>query len=238
MKQSKKSDIVIPQLKQNIVVNSKKLDEKQLYFLSKALDTKTKIMFVSGPAGTAKTYMSVYSALRLLSDDDKKDLMYVRTVIESADKGLGALPGDLEEKFNPYMSPLLDKMDEMLPSNTTVRKDLLEKGRVKARPINFIRGANWEDKVIIADEAQNFTFKELTTLITRLGQGSKLFICGDSMQSDISRSGFVSMLDLFNDSKSKQKGIECFFFTEEDIKRRALIKYIITKLNEDNSNEY
>jgi phosphate starvation-inducible PhoH-like protein len=238
MTRSKKSDIVIPQLKQNIVVNSKQLDEKQLYFLSKALDAKTKIMFVSGPAGTAKTYMAVYSALRLLSDDDDKDLMYVRTVIESADKGLGALPGDLEEKFNPYMAPLLDKMDEMLPSNTTVRKDLLAKGRVKARPINFIRGANWEDKVVIADEAQNFTFKELTTLITRLGQGSKLFICGDSMQCDIPRSGFVSMLDLFNDSKSKQKGIECFFFTEEDIKRRALIKYIITKLNEYNSNEH
>lgn len=236
MSTKKSSKILdIPQLKQNIPIECKKLDEKQLSFLAKALNSKTKIMFVVGPAGTAKTYMAVYSALRLLSDDENKDLFYVRTVIESADKGLGALPGDLEEKFNPYMYPLLDKLDEMIPNNTTVKSDMLTKGRIKAMPINFIRGASWEDKVIIADEAQNFTFKELTTLITRLGQGSKLFICGDTMQSDISRSGFSGMCDLFNDVESRRKGIEYFEFDETDIKRRALIRYIITKLNEHNS---
>ena len=232
-KSSKKLDI--PQLKQNIPIECKKLDEKQLSFLSKSLNSKTKIMFVVGPAGTAKTYMAVYSALRLLSADENKDLFYVRTVIESADKGLGALPGDLEEKFNPYMSPLLDKLDEMIPHSTTVKSDMLIQGRIKAMPINFIRGASWEDKVIIADEAQNFTFKELTTLITRLGMGSKLFICGDKMQSDIRSSGFSDMCELFNDTESRRKGIEHFEFDETDIKRRALIRYIITRLNEYNS---
>jgi len=230
-----KKEIDIPQLKQNIIVNCKKLDDKQLDFLSKSLSDRLNIMFISGPAGTAKTYMSVYSALRILSSDDSKDMLYVRTVIESADKGLGALPGDLDEKFNPYMSPLLDKLSEMLPNTSTLQTDLITKGRIKAMPINFIRGANWEDKIVVADEAQNFTFKELTTLITRLGKGSKLFICGDPMQSDISKSGFVQMCNVFNDSESRKKGIDFFEFNESDIKRRPLIKFIINKLHSYNA---
>lgn len=230
---SKKSPkIVIPQLPQNIVVNCKKLDEKQLVFLSKALSDKTKILFINGPAGSSKTYMSVYSALRLLSGSAELDLLYVRTVIESADKGLGALPGDLEEKFNPYMAPLNDKLDEMLPKNNTLKYELLSKGRITAMPINFLRGASWNNKIVVADEAQNFTFKELTTLITRIGEGTKLFVCGDSMQSDISgKSGFSSMCSLFNDAASARKGIEFFEFDESDIKRSSILRFIVSKLN-------
>lgn len=230
---SKKSQkIVIPQLPQSIAVNSKKLDEKQLLFLSKALSEKTKILFINGPAGSSKTYMSVYSALRMLSATPELDLLYVRTVIESADKGLGALPGDLEEKFNPYMAPLNDKLDEMLPHNTTDKHSLLSEGRISAMPINFLRGASWNDKIVIADEAQNFTFKELITLITRIGENTKIFICGDSMQSDINgKSGFSDMCELFNDNASQRRGIECFEFTEEDIKRSRILKFIVSKLN-------
>ena len=230
---SKKSPkFTIPQIPQKIVVHCEKLDEKQLLFLSKSLHDKTKILFINGPAGSSKTYMAVYSALRLLSGNDDLDLLYVRTVIESADKGLGALPGDLQEKFNPYMAPLNDKLEEMLPKNTTDKQYLLSEGRISALPINFIRGASWKDKIVIADEAQNFTFKELTTLITRIGDGTKIFICGDSMQSDINgKSGFSEMCKLFSDYKSKQKGIEYFEFTEEDIKRSKLLKFIISKLN-------
>jgi len=233
MAKKKRPSFNIPQLKQNIVVNCLKLDDKQLHFLEKSLSKKTKIMFINGPAGTSKTYMSVYSALRLLSSEDDLDLVYVRTVIESADKGLGALPGDLAEKFNPYMMPLMDKLDEMLPKTTSLKLDLLEKGRVSAMPINFLRGASWIDKVIVADEAQNFTFKELVTLVTRIGQNTKLFICGDSMQSDINgKSGFNDMCDIFNDYRSRQKGIEYFEFTEDDIKRSEILKFIVKKIND------
>jgi len=226
------SAIEIPQLPQKITVHCKKLDRKQLLFLSKALSSKTKIMFINGPAGSSKTYMSVYSALRLLSAQDELDLLYVRTVIESAEKGLGALPGDIAEKFNPYMAPLNDKLEEMLPRTNTLKGDLLGKGRVCAMPINFLRGASWTNKIIIADEAQNFTFKELTTLITRLGHNTKLFVCGDSMQSDINgKNGFMDMCSVFNDSVSQQKGIEFFEFDENDIKRSVILKFIIGKLN-------
>ena len=103
-------------------------------------------MFVSGPAGSTKTYMAVYTALRYLSSSDNLDLLYVRTVIESAEKGLGALPGDIEEKFNPYLMPLEDKLFEMLPPGKTTGKDLMNSGRIQAMPINYLRGANWTDK--------------------------------------------------------------------------------------------
>lgn len=231
---SKKDKVEIPQLKLTFKVNNLRLTEKQKIFLALALQEETNIMFVSGPAGSTKTYMAVYAALRHLSSDDDLDMFYVRTVIESADKGLGALPGSVEEKINPYMAPLEDKLMEMLPQNKTVRRELIDSGRIQAMPINFLRGASWKDKVVVADEAQNFTFKELTTLITRLGHNSKLFICGDFMQSDINgKSGYADMFNLFKDKESEGNGIHCFSFNKNDILRSELQKYIIGKL-EDN----
>lgn len=232
---SKKQKVEIPQLKLTFKVNNLRLTEKQKTFLSLALNQNTNIMFVSGPAGSTKTYMAVYAALRHLSAEDDLDMFYVRTVIESADKGLGALPGSVEEKINPYMAPLEDKLIEMLPQNKTVRRELIESGRIQAMPINFLRGASWKDKVVVADEAQNFTFKELITLITRLGKNSKLFICGDFMQSDINgKSGYMDMFNLFRDQDSQDQGIHCFSFNKNDILRSELQKYIIGKL-EDHS---
>lgn len=217
--------------KSKITVKGKNLSEKQNLFQDIAGNEDTKIMFVSGPAGSTKTYMAVYSALRHLQKNEDLDLLYVRTAIESADKGLGALPGTLEEKFNPYMAPLEDKLDEMLPKTTQVKSDLIKSGRIQAMPINFLRGANWINKIVVADESQNFTFKELVTLITRIGDNTKLFICGDMMQSDINgKSGFSEMVKLFNDQESKDKGIHNFKFNENDIFRSEILKYIVTKL--------
>ena len=217
-----------------ITLSSKKLTKKQKGFLSLALSDDTKIMFVAGPAGSSKTYMAVYSALRRLIADNELDLLYVRTIIECADKGLGALPGDIEEKFNPYMAPLEDKLYEILPKTTTARKELFEKGRVDAMPINYLRGANWTNKAVILDEAQNATFKELMTLITRIGKNTMLFICGDFMQSDINgKTGFRQMFKLFDDAPSKDRGIHCFEFSEEDIVRSEILKYIIQKLRKN-----
>ena len=228
-KQAKRFEI--PQLKQTIHINSLPLTPRQKHFLSLAFDDETKIMFIAGPAGSTKTYMAVYSALRLLSAEDSLDLLYVRTVIESADKGLGALPGDIDEKFNPYMAPLEDKLYEMLPKTSTARKELLDSGRISAMPINYLRGSSWKNKIVVADEAQNFTFKELTTLVTRLGEGSKLIICGDFMQSDINgRTGFKEMFGLFSDEDSVQNGIHSFSFNRTDIVRSKILKFIISKL--------
>ena len=219
--------------KSKINLKGKKLSDKQKLFNDIATDENTNIMFVSGPAGSTKTYMAVFSALRHLQKDENLDLLYVRTAIESADKGLGALPGTLEEKFNPYMAPLEDKLDEMLPKTTPIKDDLMQSGRIQAMPINFLRGASWINKIVVADESQNFTFKELVTLITRLGDNSKLFICGDIMQSDINgKSGFKEMIKLFLDTESKDKGIHHFEFNEHDIFRSEILKFIIKKLKQ------
>ena len=221
----------ITPFKTKIVVKGKKLSDKQKVFLDLSMNPETKIIFVSGPAGATKTYMAVFSALRHLQKDESLDLLYVRTAIESADKGLGALPGSLEEKFGPYMAPLEDKLDEMLPAGSGVKSELVKHGRIQAVPINFLRGASWLNKIVVADESQNFSFKELVTMTTRIGENTKLFVCGDMMQSDIgSRSGFSDMFDLFNDPISKEKGIHCFKFNENDIFRSEILKYIITKL--------
>ena len=218
-------------LKTKIKIKGLKLTEKQRKFLELSLREDSKIVFVMGPAGSTKTYMAVMSALRHLQKDESLDLLYVRTAIESADKGLGALPGTLEEKFNPYMAPLEDKLEELIPNNTTLKAELMRSGRVQAMPINFLRGASWTNKVVVADESQNFTFKELVTMVTRLGDNSKLFICGDLMQSDINgKSGLKPMINLFDDEESKEKGIYCFRFTEEDIMRSEILKFIIKKL--------
>lgn len=231
-KRNNNSKSMIANNLESFIIKSLDLTAKQKSFLKIALDKNTKVVFVSGPAGSSKTYISVYAALKTLNQDRDLDLLYVRTIIESAEKGLGALPGDLDEKFNPYIMPLIEKLSELLPNNSTVKKELLETGRIDAIPINFLRGASWKDKIVIMDEAQNATMKELTTLITRIGENTKLFICGDLMQSDINgKSGFKDMFDLFDDDQSKDKGIHCFSFGLEDIKRSAILSYIIKKIN-------
>ena len=228
----KKTDLQIGQFKSKITVKNIGLTEKQKSLVRLGLDDNNKVIFITGPAGSTKTFMAVYCALKKLKQNDELDLMYVRTVIESADKGLGALPGDIDEKFNPYMAPLDDKLRELLPSGTGIRQELIQSKGAQAMPVNFLRGASWNNKIVIADEAQNFTYKELTTLMTRLGETSQLFICGDYTQSDINgKSGFKDMFDLFDDQQSIEKGIHCFAFGIEDIKRSQILKYIIKKIN-------
>ena len=144
-------------------IKNHRLTDRQKKFVELALEQKTKIMFINGPAGSTKTYMAIYAALRLLATDKNLDIQYVRTIAESADRSMGALPGDADEKFDPYMLPLKDKLEELLKTSDYQR--LLQEKRIDAMPINFLRGANWRNKIVVADEAQNFTFKELTTLV-------------------------------------------------------------------------
>jgi len=161
--------------------------------------------------------------------NNERGITYVRTIAESGEKSLGALPGEMAEKINPYMMPMNEKLDELLiAGQASIVKD---KEIIKGMPINYLRGASWRNEIVIADESQNFTFKELTTLMTRLGEGSKLLICGDPMQSDINgKSGFADMYSLFNDAESKEQGIHTFYFGPEDIKRSEILKYVISKI--------
>lgn len=222
---------VIPQrskFRGNLNIYDRPLTPKQLEFLEIAKDKDTKIMFVSGPAGTSKTYLSVLHALRMINEKRVSDLIYIRSAVESADSKLGFLPGEADEKMAPYLQPLMDKLIELLPKGDI---DALQKdGRFTSIPVGFLRGLNWNAKVIVADEAQNLTYKELFTLITRTGEFSKVFILGDPEQSDINgKSGFIKMVNMFNDEESRQNGIHVFEFTDEDIVRSGLVKFIIQR---------
>jgi phosphate starvation-inducible protein PhoH and related proteins len=213
----------------NIKLKKVNLTEKQNQLLKIIFDSESKIIFISGPAGTSKTYVAIYGALQLYNMKNERGITYVRTIAESGEKSLGALPGEMAEKINPYMMPMNEKLDELLiPGQASIVK---EKDIIKGMPVNYLRGASWRDEIVIADESQNFTFKELTTLMTRLGEGSKLIICGDPMQSDINgKSGFADMYRLFNDEESKAQGVHTFHFGAEDIMRSEILKFVITKI--------
>jgi len=213
------------------ILERQNLNDKQKKFLEIALNKDTKMMFVSGPAGTSKTYMAVLSALKLLNLKRMSDIIYLRSAVESSDNKLGYLPGEVSDKLSPYVQPLIDKLAEFL-SKTEVDR-LQKEGRLDSIPIGFLRGLNWNAKVIIADEAQNCTIKELTTLITRVGEFSKVFVLGDPEQSDINgKSGFLKMMKAFDDEESRKNGVFIFEFTDDDIVRSGLVKFIIRKLKE------
>lgn len=216
-------------LKKPLTIFQREFTKKQQEFINIALDRNTKMVLVSGPAGTAKTYLSIWVGLTLMSEKKLSDLIYIRSAVESSDSKLGFLPGESDEKMQPYLEPMMEKLIELLPKNEI---QLLEsEERLVGIPIGFLRGLNWNVKYIISDESQNMTQKELITLMTRVGQFSKLMVLGDPMQSDIGgKSGFKKMFDTFNDEESRKNGIFTFEFTEEDIVRSELVKFIIGKV--------
>ena len=209
-----------------------KFTENQIDFLKTALDKSSKLLFLAGPAGTAKTYMAVYSALQILINSDlEKNILYVRSIAESAQRNMGSLPGSIDEKFSVFASPFYDKLDEIL--NSTDISFLKEKNLFDCLPVNYIRGANWNDVIVIIDEAQNFSYYELLTALTRIGENSKIIICGDIMQSDIKNSGFKEIFNIFNDQESIENGVVCKEFTTNDIKRSEIVRFIVYKLEKN-----
>lgn len=205
------------------------LNEKQKEFLDISLTPKNEIIFCSGPAGTSKTFLSILAALQLLNTKLYTKILYVRSAVESADSKLGFLPGEEAMKLEPYLRPLRDKLQEFL--TPTDISQLYAEGKIDAEHVGYARGQDWKNMVIVIDEAQNLSEKELLTLITRCGRQSKVFLLGDPMQSDIGhKSGFNKYCDIFNTEKSKQMGIQFFKFTTNDIVRNPLVKFIIEEI--------
>jgi len=202
---------------------------KQKELIDLIEDKSTRAVFIQGPAGTSKTFTAIYAGLRLMNRKSISDIVYVRSIAESASKSLGSLPGEANDKMEPFLMPLYDKLEELLPSNQL--KQLVKEERIQGIPVNYLRGASINAKFVVIDEAQNLTFEEITTSITRIGKFSKFIIVGDPLQSDIGKkSGFMDMFDLFNDEESRSQGIHCFSFTRDDIVRSGVLKYIIEKI--------
>lgn len=203
----------------------------QQAFLETIQQTSTKMCIVDGPAGTAKTYIAVLAALNLLQKKEVDNIVYIRSIVESASRHMGALPGELEEKFAPWSMPLVDKLDELMPSYKS--NNLLTKGYIKCVPVNFTRGLTFRNSCVIVDEAQNLTHNELTTILTRFGNNSKYMVIGDTLQSDINgKSGFNKIYNAFDDPTCIAEGINTYKFDSSDIVRSKILRFIVDRLGE------
>lgn len=214
----------------NFKINNEfKLTEVHESFLQMLLYKDTKMVFVDGPAGSAKSYLAVYGALQMLLKKQAKQIVYIRSIIESASKSIGSLPGEVGEKFHPWALPLIEKLDELVGSK--VGGELMREDYVKCMPVNFVRGLTFRDSVVIVDESQNLVTSELIAILTRFGENTKYVVIGDSRQSDIgNKSGFSKVQHVFNNVESEDKGIHSFLFTENEVVRSEILKFIVGKL--------
>ena len=211
------------------IKNSFKLNDVHGSFV-KLLELKeTKMVFADGPAGTGKTYLAVLAALELLQLKSIDNIVYIRSIVESASRSMGSLPGELQDKFMPWALPLIEKLDELV--GPVSRTELLKSDVVKCLPVNIVRGLTFRNSLVIVDEAQNLTHTELVAILTRFGENTKYVVIGDTRQSDIyNKSGYLGILNLFNDEQSQDKGIHVFKFGESEIVRSKILKFIVQKL--------
>ncbi|MDQ3171598.1 MAG: PhoH family protein [Acidobacteriota bacterium] len=184
---------------------------------------KHDIAFGVGPAGTGKTYLAMAQAVSFLLAKKVTRIILARPAVEAGER-LGFLPGDLQEKVNPYLRPLYDALYDMLEVERVAR--LLERGIVEVAPIAFMRGRTLNDAFVILDEAQNTTSEQMKMFLTRLGFGSKAVITGDITQIDLPQgkvSGLVEALRVVKDID----GIAQVYFDDKDVVRHTLVQKIV-----------
>lgn len=193
---------------------------------------KNDICFAIGPAGTGKTYLAVASAISSLKKGTVKRIILARPAVE-AGESLGFLPGDFREKIDPYLKPLYDALDDMIPSEKL--RSYLEKGIVEIVPLAYMRGRTLNNAFVILDEAQNATAMQMKMFLTRLGANSKAIVTGDITQIDLPPkqvSGLVQARDIL----SNIKGVSFVYFDRSDVVRHRLVKDIIDAYDKFNGN--
>lgn len=184
---------------------------------------KNDIVFALGPAGTGKTYTAVAVAVKALKNKEIKRIILTRPAVE-AGESLGFLPGDLKEKIDPYLRPLYDALDDMIPAEKL--KQYLENRTIEVAPLAFMRGRTLDNCFVILDEAQNTTDSQIKMFLTRMGPSAKVIITGDMSQVDLpakQTSGLLKATKIL----SKIKGISMVLLTVEDVVRHRLVKEII-----------
>ncbi|MDB5085486.1 MAG: phosphate starvation-inducible protein PhoH [Bacilli bacterium] len=190
---------------------------------------KQDIAFGIGPAGTGKTYLAVVMAVTALRKGTIKRIILTRPAVE-AGENLGFLPGDLQEKVDPYLRPLYDALYDVLGQENVARS--MERGIIEVAPLAYMRGRTLEDAFVILDEAQNTTPEQMKMFLTRLGFGSKMVITGDVTQIDLPR-GKLSGLNEASRILQQVKDIEFCFLTEQDVVRHHLVQKIISAYEQD-----
>lgn len=222
-------------LANKVSIKKKTLSEKQISIMNNVLSGCAKMIFLVGEAGTSKTYTAVLCALELLNSKRVNEIIYVRSAVESSSSKIGFLPGEIEEKMQPYVEPLNEKLKEFLTK--TDYSKLKGENRFSGLHVGYVRGLNWSKRVVLIDEAQNLTFDELKTLTTRPTDDSIIFIMGDPNQSDIGRkSGLPSFCNIHNCEESKENNVYVYEFDSEEIVRGKLVKYMLSKMDEVQEN--
>ncbi len=195
------------------------------------------MIFAVGPAGSGKTYTSIALAVRALKNKEIRKIILSRPAVEAGEK-LGFLPGDMKDKIDPYLQPLYDALEDMLPQLKL--QDMMEKHVIQIAPLAFMRGRTLSDAVVILDEAQNTTPQQIRMFLTRMGWNTKMIITGDMTQIDLPRSqksGLVEALEILKDVE----GIGIVELNRKDIVRHKLVTRIVNAYekfdNNNNKNE-
>lgn len=201
------------------IIKAKTLNQRKLV---ESME-KNDMVFAIGPAGTGKTYTGVALAVKALKYKQVKRIILTRPAVE-AGENLGFLPGDLNEKLDPYMQPLYDALRDMLPTETL--QNYIEKGVIQIAPLAFMRGRTLDNAFVILDEAQNSTHSQMKMFLTRMGKNAKFMITGDPGQIDLPRrmiSGLKEALLILNNKKD----IEIVHLDDKDVIRHPIVKKII-----------
>ena len=184
---------------------------------------KNDMVFAVGPAGTGKTYLSIALAVKALKEKVAKKIILSRPAVEAGEK-LGFLPGDMKDKIDPYLQPLYDALEDMIPA--VKLQDMMEKHIIQIAPLAFMRGRTLSDAIVILDEAQNTTTQQIRMFLTRMGMNTKMIITGDMTQIDLprdQRSGLKEALHILDGVE----GISVVHLGQKDIVRHKLVTRIV-----------
>lgn len=198
---------------------------------------KNDMVFAVGPAGTGKTYLSIALAVKALKEKAVRKVILSRPAVEAGEK-LGFLPGDMKDKIDPYLQPLYDALEDMIPA--VKLQEMMEKNVIQIAPLAFMRGRTLSDAVVILDEAQNTTSAQLRMFLTRMGWNTKMIITGDMTQVDLpkgTRSGLREAMRILNGVE----GISIVNLTQTDIVRHKLVTRIVKAYeaaDKERKNEY
>ncbi len=184
---------------------------------------KNDMIFAIGPAGTGKTYLSIALAVKALKEKTAKKIILSRPAVEAGEK-LGFLPGDMKEKIDPYLQPLYDSLEDMIPA--VKLQDMMEKHVIQIAPLAFMRGRTLSDAIVILDEAQNTTSAQIRMFLTRMGWNTKMIITGDLTQIDLPHGTLSGLREAVGILKGVE-GISFINMNEKDIVRHKLVTRIV-----------
>ena len=184
---------------------------------------KNDLIFVTGPAGSGKTYTAIALAVRALKNKEVKRIILIRPAVEAGEK-LGFLPGDIKEKLDPYLQPLYDALNDMIPAAKLSK--YIEDGTVQIAPLAYMRGRTLENAFVILDEAQNTTVSQIKMFLTRMGKNARFIVTGDNTQIDLPRRSDSGLMPVINMLRGIE-GIGIIEFDNRDIIRHRLVKHIV-----------